>query len=135
MPTPERGDASLHFEAVGSGEPLGFIHGRGGNSLPWWQQVDCFAAHHRCILIDLQGHSMSRGDSTATAADESDVLAVLVRSESARSRLSVIPLGESCWAAFVVAHANTPIASNLLIVRTIPISLENQARRGNDRPA
>jgi 3-oxoadipate enol-lactonase len=77
MPTLERGDASLHFETVGSGEPLVFIHGRGGNSLLWWQQVDFFAARHRCILIDLRGHGRSRGVSTTTAADQSDVLCVL----------------------------------------------------------
>jgi len=77
MPTLERGDALLHFETVGSGEPLVFIHGRSGNSLLWWQQVDFFAARHRCILIDLRGHGGSQGVSTTTAADESDVLCVL----------------------------------------------------------
>ena len=77
MPTLEREGASLHFETIGSGEPLVFIHGRGGNSLLWWQQVDFFAARYRCILIDLRGHGRSRGVSTATAADESDVLGVL----------------------------------------------------------
>ena len=78
MPILECVDASLHFETAGSGEPLVFIHGRGGNSLLWWQQVDFFASrHHQCIVIDLRGHGMSRGVSTATAADESDVLCVL----------------------------------------------------------
>ena len=77
MPTIKRGDASLYFEIAGSGEPLVFIHGRGGNSMLWWQQVDFFASNHRCILIDLRGHGRSRGVSTTTAVDESDVLCVL----------------------------------------------------------
>jgi len=56
---------------------LGWINFRALPTLLWWQQVDFFAARHRCILIDLRGHGRSRGVSTATAADESDVLCVL----------------------------------------------------------
>jgi 3-oxoadipate enol-lactonase len=77
MPTLERGDASLHFEVAGSGEPLVFLHGRGGNSLLWWQQVDFFASRRLCVLIDFRGHGRSRGASAETSVDESDVLAVV----------------------------------------------------------
>jgi pimeloyl-ACP methyl ester carboxylesterase len=78
MPTLERGDASLHFEVEGSGEPLVFLHGRGGNSLLWWQRVDYFVSrHYRCVLVDLRGNGGSRGVSSATSVDESDVLAII----------------------------------------------------------
>ena len=77
MPTLGREDASLYFETAGSGEPLVFLHGRDGNSMLWSQHVDFFASNHRCILMDFRGHGRSRGISSNTSVDESDVICVL----------------------------------------------------------
>lgn len=61
MSTIKTNDASLYYEVYGSGRPLVFLHGRGGNTLIWWQQVDHFAAKYRCILVDHRGWGRSSG--------------------------------------------------------------------------
>jgi len=43
MPQVERAGASLYYEVAGTGAPLVFCHGAGGNTLVWWQQVPYFA--------------------------------------------------------------------------------------------
>jgi 3-oxoadipate enol-lactonase len=45
-------DIELYYEVHGSGPPLLFAHGQGGNHLSWWQQVQFFAKHYTCITFD-----------------------------------------------------------------------------------
>jgi 3-oxoadipate enol-lactonase len=42
----------LYYEISGSGSPLVFAHGAGGNHLSWWQQLPHFARTYRCIAFD-----------------------------------------------------------------------------------
>lgn len=61
MPELQRDAARLHYETYGSGGPVVLLHGRGGNSLIWWQQIDAIAKAHRCIVIDHRGWGRSTG--------------------------------------------------------------------------
>lgn len=61
MPTITTNEATLYYEVYGTGRPLVFLHGRGGNTLIWWQQVDFFAREYRCILVDQRGWGRSSG--------------------------------------------------------------------------
>lgn len=61
MPEIENGESTLFFEVHGSGRPLVFLHGMGGNTLVWWQQVAFFAQRYRCILVDQRGWGRSEG--------------------------------------------------------------------------
>jgi pimeloyl-ACP methyl ester carboxylesterase len=61
MPEVTTGPAVIHYEVIGAGPPLVFLHGRGGNLSVWWQQVAALADRYRCILIDLRGWGRSRG--------------------------------------------------------------------------
>ena len=44
----------------GSGPPLVFAHGSGGNHLSWWQQVPFFSQHYTCITFDHRSFGFSR---------------------------------------------------------------------------
>lgn len=61
MPIIERDRSTLYFEVYGSGRPLLFLHGVGGNTLVWWQQIPFFKERYRCILVDQRGWGRSRG--------------------------------------------------------------------------
>ncbi len=61
MPEIQREGARLFYEVYGRGEPVVLLHGRGGNTLIWWQQVDALAARYRCIVIDHRGWGRSTG--------------------------------------------------------------------------
>jgi pimeloyl-ACP methyl ester carboxylesterase len=77
MPYIQREGASLYYEVYGTGQPLVFLHGKGANSLFWWQQVDFFARRFRCILLDLRGFGRSQGKADRFSTYETDLLHVL----------------------------------------------------------
>jgi 3-oxoadipate enol-lactonase len=53
------GSFSLYYERAGSGFPLVFLHGLGGNHLSWWQQVPYFMRWYECITVDQRSFGMS----------------------------------------------------------------------------
>ncbi len=53
------GNFSLYYERVGSGFPVIFLHGLGGNHLSWWQQVPYFMRWYECITLDQRSFGMS----------------------------------------------------------------------------
>lgn len=50
---------SWHYESIGSGETVLFIHGFGGSSRWWQAQSDFLARDFQVITIDLPGHGES----------------------------------------------------------------------------
>ena len=59
MPFVSRNGVRLHYQTYGSGFPLVFAHGRGGNLLSWWQQIPYFSRKYRCITIDQREFGLS----------------------------------------------------------------------------
>lgn len=49
----------LHYRAVGTGEPLVFVHGLGSSGQDWRKQVEAFADRYRIIAFDVRGHGQS----------------------------------------------------------------------------
>ncbi len=49
----------LNYYDQGSGEPLVFIHGLGGNADSWRPQIEALANHCRVLAMDLRGHGQS----------------------------------------------------------------------------
>ena len=59
MPTIMRAGAPLYYEVHGTGYPVFFIHGGGGNTMAWFQQIAFFKERYRCIPVDLRGFKNS----------------------------------------------------------------------------
>lgn len=57
--TLERPDCTIHYEVTGSGPPIVFAHGLGGNHLSWWQQVAHFSARYTCVTFAHRGFAPS----------------------------------------------------------------------------
>lgn len=55
MPFVESNGIKMHYEEQGSGEPLLFIMGLGGNRLAWIPVLPFFKDRYRCIYIDNRG--------------------------------------------------------------------------------
>jgi pimeloyl-ACP methyl ester carboxylesterase len=49
----------VHFEEVGQGEPLIFVHGRTLDSRMWQPQINYFKSKFRCVTYDLNGFGKS----------------------------------------------------------------------------
>lgn len=60
MATVTRAGADLYYEVAGTGPPLVLLHGAGGNTLVWWQQLPHFAWRHRVLVCDHRGFGRSR---------------------------------------------------------------------------
>jgi 3-oxoadipate enol-lactonase len=75
----QRPDCRIYYEIAGSGPPIVFAHGLGGNHLSWWQQVAHFAKRHTCIVFAHRGFMPSRSVSGTNAPDAYvDDLAALI---------------------------------------------------------
>jgi 3-oxoadipate enol-lactonase len=63
--------AAIYYEVTGSGPPIVFAHGLGGNHLSWWQQMPYFARDYRCVTFAHRGFAPSDGvpDPELYAAD------------------------------------------------------------------
>ncbi len=59
MPTIQINDISLHYDAVGQGQPVLFIHGLGSSGRDWEYQVDYFCRKYQVITLDVRGHGQS----------------------------------------------------------------------------
>ncbi|NUU65488.1 alpha/beta hydrolase [Enterobacteriaceae bacterium BIT-l23] len=62
MPFIQKEDATIYYEVHGEGFPVIFVHGGGGNTLCWFQQVPYFSRRYKVITVDLRGFKNSRCD-------------------------------------------------------------------------
>ncbi|WP_250514660.1 alpha/beta hydrolase [Caballeronia sp. INDeC2] len=66
MPIVNTNDAELYYEIHGEGHPVIFVHGGGGNTMCWFQQVPYFSRSYKVITVDLRGFKRSRCKSELT---------------------------------------------------------------------
>ena len=60
MPFAATNGIELYYETHGSGYPVVFAHGSGGNHLSWWQQIPFFSEHYTCITFDHRSFGLSK---------------------------------------------------------------------------
>ena len=93
----KRPDCRLYYEVAGSGPPLVFAHGLGGNHLSWWQQVAHFAKTHTCVVFAHRGFTPSTPVPGATAPDAyADDLAALIQ-ELDLDKVSLVAQSMGGW--------------------------------------
>ena len=59
MPTASVNDINVYYESHGSGFPLVFAYGLGGNTTEWEPQIPSFSQAYRFIVWDPRGHGNS----------------------------------------------------------------------------
>ncbi len=59
MPYANTPDVNIYYEVHGDGYPLFFLHGGGGNSMAFFQQVPYFSKNYKVITVDLRGFKNS----------------------------------------------------------------------------
>jgi len=55
MPRQRIGNISIFYEEHGDGPPLVMIRGLGSNLLSWFEQIDVFSRHYKCVVFDNRG--------------------------------------------------------------------------------
>lgn len=59
MPVIHVNGIDLHYETMGRGEPLLFIHGLGSSGRDWQPQIDFFSRDYQVVVFDVRGHGQS----------------------------------------------------------------------------
>lgn len=106
MPFLELPDARIYYEVTGSGPPLVFAHGLGGNHLSWWQQVPAFQEHYQCVVFSHRGFAPSSEDigGLGAAAFASDLEALLDHLGIHKARFVAQSMGGWSCLGFALAH-------------------------------
>ena len=103
MPTIEVKNATLYYEVHGNGYPLIFIHGGGGNTMAWFQQVPFFSRKYKVITVDLRGFKNSKcaPEHVHPSLFAGDMLAIMDAEKLAHAAYICQSLG--AWAGLRVA--------------------------------
>ena len=98
---------NLYYEVSGSGPPLLFAHGLGGNHLSWWQQVAHFAPHYTCVSFAHRGFAPSDAikDGPDPADYAGDLEALIDHLALADVRLVGQSMGGWTVLEYAIAHA------------------------------
>jgi len=120
MPTLHVNGIDLHYERVGEGQPVLFIHGLGSSSRDWEMQVPRFSKQYQVITFDLRGHGQSekpRGPYTMSlfARDTAE----LVKSLGV-APVHVVGISLGGMIAFQLAVDYPDLISSLVIVNSGP---------------
>lgn len=116
--TLKRPDCSLYYEVMGSGPPLVFAHGLGGNHLSWWQQVAHFSSRYTCVVFAHRGFTPSSPVPGATAPDAyADDLAALI-AELKLKDVRLVAQSMGGWTCLEYAMRNPSSVKALVMAST-----------------
>ena len=62
MPTVNSAGVEVYYEDYGSGIPVVFAHGAGGNAAIWFEQIAAFSDTYRCVAFDHRTFARSPAD-------------------------------------------------------------------------
>jgi pimeloyl-ACP methyl ester carboxylesterase len=128
------GDHLIHYEALGRGEPLVFIHGWLGSWRYWWPSMQGLSARHRTFAFDLWGF----GDSSK-AVNKYSFAAYLEMLEQFVDKLGIAKpftlVGHALGAAVALRYCAThPENVKRLVLVALPVQGEflNERLTSND---
>jgi 3-oxoadipate enol-lactonase len=124
----------MYYETSGSGSPLVFAHGAGGNHLSWWQQLPHFARTYRCIAFDHRAFGRSLDtDGAGRRAFAEDVLQLLDRLGIGQTALVAQSMGGRTAVGFAVRNPGRVRALVLAGTTGGAVSDEVRARQDEHR--
>lgn len=120
MPQVEVNSTTLHYEVVGSGNPLLLIHGLGSSTRDWERQATAFSGTHRVITVDLRGHGGSaKPEGRYTIAlFAQDVIGLIQQLDVAPLAIVGISLGG--MVGFQIASDQPELIDKLVVVNALP---------------
>ncbi|CAG2141144.1 alpha/beta fold hydrolase [Cupriavidus numazuensis] len=116
MPTIQRNDTTLYYEVHGAGYPVVFVHGGGGNTMAFYQQVPHFRDRYQVITVDLRGfkQSVCAPGVVSHPIDYPDDLRAILDAENISSA-ALVCQSLGAWAGLPLAVRNPERVSCLFI--------------------
>ena len=106
MPVCDLISHQLYYESRKAKKPRGtvvFVHGSGGTSQTWREQMPCFSDDWNCAAIDLPGHGRSSPPLCASTTEAARLLKAFINQESFPAPIYLA--GHSLGAAIVLEYA------------------------------
>jgi 3-oxoadipate enol-lactonase len=124
----------IYHESQGSGPAILLLHGAGSNAATWWQQLPVFAAHHRCVTMDIRcfGRSVAPTSEFAMPLFVDDALAVLDELGIDRAAIVGQSLGGMIGLQLALQHPDRVaafVACDSTLAINHPVLLERLERR------
>ena len=118
MPTVLINDVKIYYESHGTGFPLVFAYGLGGNTGMWAGQIDAFAQHYHFIVWDPRGHGKSESPphrkQYGQQISAEDLYGLMNHLGIEKAYVGGLSMGGGIAACFAVAHPECVAA--LLII-------------------
>ena len=109
------GDAQLHYEISGGGEPLVLIHGFGMDCRMWEPQIESFATRWQVIRYDLRGFGRSSVPEEGQAyAHAEDLAGLLVGLGIQQAHLCGLSLGGEVAVDFALRYPGAVLSLTLV---------------------
>ncbi|HZD10184.1 MAG TPA: alpha/beta hydrolase [Candidatus Binatia bacterium] len=132
------GDSLIHYEALGRGKPLIFVHGWLGSWRYWWPSMQALSPHYRTFAPDLWGF----GDSSK-AREKYSLASYVTMVNDFVERLGIVEpvilVGHGLGAAVALKYASTyPEGITRVAAVALPINgfaLNKRALRGDELPS
>src|SRR5512139_235086 len=72
---------TIHYETMGAGRPLVFVHGWSMSARVWRYQTEALASAYRVVTVDLRGHGESSPTVSGFALEDiaTDVIELFTR--------------------------------------------------------
>jgi pimeloyl-ACP methyl ester carboxylesterase len=115
MPMINTQDSTLYYEVHGEGHPVFLIHGGGGNTMCWFQQIPHFSRRFKVITVDMRGfkHSRCAPELVHPRYFPDDMRAIMAAERIDRAAFVCQSLG--AWAGLPLAVRNPELVSCLFI--------------------
>jgi 3-oxoadipate enol-lactonase len=118
MPTVKINDVNIYYESHGSGLPLVFAYGLGGNTGMWAGQIEAFAQYYRFIIWDPRGHGKSdsppQPERYGQAISAQDLQGLLDHLDIEKAYIGGLSMGGGIATRFALKHPERVAA--LLII-------------------
>lgn len=118
MPTVRINGVDIYYESHGSGFPLVFSYGLGGNTGMWAGQIDAFSEHYRFIIWDPRGHGRSESspnrEQYSMQISAEDLHGLLNHLKIEKAHVGGLSMGGGIATRFAVTHPAR--VSTLLII-------------------
>lgn len=133
MPEVEINSNLTHFESVGHGSPILFIHGLGSSTRDWERQVGVFSNSHQVVTIDLRGHGQSGKPQGRYSIEQfSNDVAELMRHLEI-GPVTVVGISLGGMVAFQLAADHPELVDGLVVINALPDNELLQQARGQIR--
>jgi 2-succinyl-6-hydroxy-2,4-cyclohexadiene-1-carboxylate synthase len=135
MPELKVPDGTVHYEAIGDGEPVLLLHGFTQTSRSWRELVGSLPKDFRYLIPDLRGHGATRlrpGAEATMAACGEDLLALLQQERAPRTHLVGYSMGGRLALHFATHHPDRLLSLTTIGAHAGMADELRPARRSSD---